>query len=219
MNNPIFITGAPRSGKTMIAGILDICGVFLGTTDSMLENIAIRDRLIKPYLMYHGGHSSGLKQIPETCKLTYRIDWVDKVEGILEEQGYDGSQKWMFKSAKVALTWPVWNRAFPNAKYIIVRRRTGDIIQSCLKTGYMKAYDNKEGWKTMVHQYENKFVEMISEGLNCKVIWPHRMVHGDYGQIYELLEWLGLPWKTEILNHIDPKFWKTRKKEKSWQDQ
>jgi len=25
-----------------------------------------------------------------------------------------------------------------------------------------------------------------------------------------------LPWKTEILSHIDPKFWKTRKKQKQW---
>lgn len=199
----------------MIAGILQICGVFTGHTDKMLENIEMKEDLLFPYLSGNGADPNGLNPLPDSNQLTIPHSWKERVENILLGQAYDCGP-WMFKSAKVALTWPVWQYAFPNAKYIIVRRRTGDIVQSCMKTGYLEAYSNEEGWKEMVRAYEEKFVQMISEGLNCKVIWPHRMVHGDYGQVYELLEWLGLPWKTEILSHIDPKFWKTRKKQKQW---
>jgi hypothetical protein len=70
--------------------------------------------------------------------------------------------------------------------------------------------NEREGWLWWVHQHERRFVEMIMEGLNCKVIWPHRMIYGDFQQIYETIEWLGLKWRTEVLSFIDPKLWKAR---------
>ena len=57
-------------------------------------------------------------------------------------------------------------------------------IGSCKKTGYMKAFKDiakqtavgvnteEEGWLWWVHEYEKRFVEMITEGLDCKVIYP-----------------------------------------------
>ena len=55
---------------------------------------------------------------------------------------------------------------------------------------------------------------MIEAGLNCKVVWPERMVSGDYQQIHETLEWLGLKWNKEVINWIDPLLWYNRKKER-----
>ncbi len=78
----------------------------------------------------------------------------------------------------------------------------------------MTAYNTEKGWIEWVRQYEQRFVEMITEGLNCKIIWPERMVYGDYQQLYELCEWLGLPWKSEALNFIDPLLWGSRVKER-----
>jgi hypothetical protein len=121
--------------------------------------------------------------------------------------------------------WPAWHYAFPNAKWVLVRRRTGDIIQSCEKTAYMRAFKNAanreavgtqtedEGWRWWVHENEKRFVEMMNEGVNVKVIWPERMVHGDYQQLYDTLDWLGLKWTSDILNFIDPLLWSSRKKE------
>ncbi len=213
-DRPILITGTPRSGKTMIAGVLEICGVFAGETDRMLENISVRDTVLRKYLLRQAADPNGLRPLPETKHLNIPGGWKEGIDNIMEKEGYKTEQRWMFKSSKIALTWPVWHYAYPEARYVIVRRRAGDIIQSCMKTDYMRAYEDEDGWKDMIHQYEGKLAEMLNEGLNCKVIWPHRMVNGDYSQIYELLDWLGLQWKTEILTHIDPKFWRTRKKHK-----
>jgi hypothetical protein len=130
----------------------------------------------------------------------------------------------MYKGAKMVLVWPLWHYAFPNAKWIIVRRRTGDIINSCLKTSFMRAFTNlknqkkvgveteRDGWLWWVRWHEQRFVEMIQEGLNVKVVWPERMVTGDYQQLYEAIEWAGLDWSSEIYNFIDPKLWKARRK-------
>jgi hypothetical protein len=124
----------------------------------------------------------------------------------------------------MCLFWPVWHYAFPDAKWVIVRRRNGDIVQSCLRTGFMRAFRDKRiqqavgaedeaaGWLWWCHQHEQRFVEMITEGLQCKIVWPERMVRGDYGQMMELMDWLGLPWNSKVLEFIDPKLWKARRK-------
>ena len=129
---------------------------------------------------------------------------------------------WMVKHSGLTRLWPVWNYAYPDAKWLIVRRRTGDVIQSCIKTGYMRIFKDPvirseflfenegQAWLWWVHEYEKRFVQMIEAGLNCRIIWPERMVTGDYQQIYETIEWLGLKWNNTIPSIIDPLLNKSR---------
>lgn len=221
---PILITGCGRSGASMIAGVVNICGAFggnMGGANRLYENEKVKECLINPYMRNASGDKYGQYPLPDVSKLYIPIDWSNHVLELLRSDGYK-TGLWMYKDSRSCLIWPVWAFAFPNAKWLIVRRRTGDIIQSCIKTSYMNAFmdsgvckaagveDETAGWKWWVHQHEKRFVEMITEGLNCRVIWPERMVLGDYQQLYETIEWLGLKWKTEALSFIDPKLWKSR---------
>lgn len=212
MKSPIIITGIPRSGTSMIAGIINMCGAFMGDVNNMYENKELKEKILVPFMRSIGADETGQVDHPDINKLQIPINFKKDIMELYAAQGLEENQTWAIKSNLVALIWPLWNYAFPDAKYIIVRRRTGDIASSCMKTGYMDRYDTKEGWITMCRSYQKYFAGMIEEGLNCKVIWPHRMAFGDYSQIWEMLEWLGLPWKTEILNWVDPKFVKIRKK-------
>ena len=233
MQSPILITGAARSGTSLVAGTINLCGAFGGVMSGpnknnakgMFENSEIREKLVKPYLRNIGVDAMGQFPLPNIPKLNVPLEWQSLVEAIFQRQGYkDGP--WFYKGAKMALTWPVWHYAFPNAKWIIVRRRTGDIVNSCMKTSFMRAFTRKEmqqkvgakteaeGWIWWVRQHEKRFIEMIEAGLNVKIVWPERMVTGDYEQMYETMEWLGLPWKSEVLSFIDPKLWKSRQKRK-----
>lgn len=229
MPAPILITGCARSGTSMVAGVIDICGAFGGMTSGpnrnnvkgMFENSKIREGLCKPYLASLGVDKLGQYPLPDIRNLPIPADWKMNVESVIRSDGYSGGP-WYYKGAKMCLMWPVWHYAFPNAKWIIVRRRTGDIVKSCMNTGFMRAFRNRqcqqavgarteaEGWIWWVHQHEQRFIEMMTEGLNVKVVWPHRMVEGDYRQLYETLDWLGLPWKSEVLSFIDPKLYKSR---------
>ena len=228
--SPILITGCARSGTSMVAGAINICGAFGGdmrgpnrnNKKGMYENTKIVNRIVKPYLRKHGYDSLGQFPLPDVESLSIPADWADKVFRVMLEEGYEAGP-WFYKGAKMCLKWPVWNYAFPDAKWIIVRRRTGDIVQSCLKTGFMRAFSRRifqkavgacseaEGWLWWVRQHEKRFVEMINAGLNCKIVWPERMVYGDYRQMMETIDWLGLEWKSEVLSFIDPKLWKARK--------
>ena len=222
---PILITGVPRSGASMIASVINMCGAFGGNMSKrgMFGNDKIREELVNPYFKELGADLLGQYPLPKADELSIPTAWRSRVEQIMYIEGFK-TGPWMYKDARLSLMWPVWNYAFPNAKWIIVRRRTGDIINSCLHTGFMKAFSSpenqkavgvntkEEGWLWWVHQYEERFVEMITEGVNCKVIWPDRMVHGDYQQMYQTLEWLGLSWKSEVLSLIDPLLWHSRQK-------
>ena len=231
MKNVILITGCARSGTSMVAGVVDMCGAFGGDMSGpnksnkkgMFENYYIRNQLVKPYLTDMKADAMGQYPLPDIAKLNIPMNWRDRVEQIMKEQGFkDGP--WFYKGAKMTLMWPVWHYAFPNAKWIIVRRRTGDIINSCLKTSFMRAFskvqfrkaigvkDEKEGWKWWVRQHEQRFVEMLETGLNAKIVWPERMVMHDYQQMMETIEWLGLDWNDQVLSFISPKLWNSRKK-------
>ena len=226
MKAPILITGCPRSGASMVAGMVQICGAFAGdVSNNMFEHTRISNTIVRPYFRDIKADPLGQHPLPAIDDLWIPRDFSNRVEKAIQEDGYEKGQ-WMYKSSNMSLVWPVWHYAFPNAKWIIVRRRTGDIIQSCVKTAFMDAYTNdnirkvvgaqneEEGWKWWVNQYEQRFIEMIQEGLNCKIIWPERMVDGDYQQIMETMEWLGLPWRSEVLTFIDPLLHKSRQKRK-----
>ena len=220
MPSPVLITGIPRSGSSMIAATINLCGAFGGIMSKrgMYSNDTIRESLLKPYLDMVCADPEGQYPLPKSEAVTVPAYWRDRVEQVMRDEGYKKGA-WMYKDARLCLTWQVWNISFPDAKWIIVRRRTGDIIQSCLKTGYMRAFkdvDNikavgaeneTKAWLWWVEQYEKKFIEMINEGVNYKIIWPERMVDGDYQQLYELCDWLGLKWETKALEFISKLLW------------
>jgi hypothetical protein len=224
-NSLILVTGVQRSGASIIAKIIDMCGAFTGRTSEMMENDFVKD--------FVGVYYDSMKidrkaqfPLPDTKEMMIPVNWKKQIyiRLNLEMIKIAENQSWMFKSSTNCQIWPIWNYAFPNAKWIIVRRRTGDIISSCMKTAYMDAFKDKinqklvganseqEGWLWWVHEHEKLFVEMIEAGLNCKIIWPERMVNGDYSQIFEMLEWLGLKWDDSIINTIDPMLWNSNQK-------
>lgn len=234
LDSPILITGCARSGTSLIAGIINMCGAFGGNMaganknnqKGMFENVHIREKIVKPYLRKLGVDTKVQYPLLDIDNIAIPAHWRMDVLKVMAAQGYQEESPWMYKGAKMASMWPIWHYAFPNAKWIIVRRKTSDIINSCLKTGFMTAFtleknqkavgvDNPaDGWLWWVHQHEARFVEMIQAGLNIKIVWPERMVHGDYAQIFETVEWVGLEWKSEVFNFIDPLLWHARKKEK-----
>lgn len=226
LNKPIFITGVERSGSSIVARIINSCGAWSGGVTEMMENRGIK-RIVDNYYYEHKYDVRGQFPLPNTKELTYPSKWQQNVEHSICSERWIGEDYWMYKSARVCQIWPIWNHFYPNAKYIIVRRKTGDIVQSCMKTAYMNAYRDsfvkkmlsistpQEGWLWWIHQHEKLFVEMIEAGLNCKVIWPERMAVGDFEQIKEMIEWLGLTWNDNIPEMVKPMFNNSLQRERS----
>ena len=212
--SPILITGIPRSGSTMIAATINLCGAFGGhmSKRGMYSNDRIREEIVKPYLIENGINKNGLH--PTSSHLS-SIEIRNWVETIMKDEGYQKGN-WMYKDSRLSLIWPIWNHQYPNAKWIIVRRRTGDIIQSCMKTKYLTAYDKEEGWLNMIHEYEIRLAALIETCPNNMIIWPERMLHKNYQQIYDMCDWLGLTWNSDALRFIDSLLWGNKQRKEKY---
>jgi hypothetical protein len=216
--DPILITGIPRSGTSLITAAIIACGAFGGrmAKKSMFSNDKIRERVVKPYLQELGADSEGQYKFPTISAIP--TNWKVEISKIIRSEGYKIGQ-WVYKDSRTALIWPIWEFHFPRSKWLIVRRRTGDIIESCIKTGYMTAFKDagiqkmvsasseQDGWRWMVHEYEKKFINLIEKGIDYKIIWPERMVNGDFTQLKETVDWLGLQWNEQALEYIKPLLW------------
>lgn len=222
MRDPILITGCARSGTSLTAGIIELSGAFGGLTTpprahnrkGQFENDTIRNTVIKAYLLRAGFDPMGQNPLPDINNLLEFPNIKECMEKIMKKQGYKENMPWYYKGAKLCLIWPIIHKAFPNAKWVIVRRNNKDIINSCLKTHFMRAYKDTKGWQKWIDEHKRRFYEMEVNNLNMKYIWPSNFVNGNLTEIQEVINWLGLKYNQNIIKEfIDPKLWDTSKKE------
>jgi len=149
----------------------------------------------------------GQRPLPVAESVPVIIDWHEAFMDVLMEQGYvDGPI--FYKGAKMCLMWPVWHTAFPHAKWILVRRDDEGIINSCLRTPFMTAYKDAEGWKEWIDHHKLCFGEMLDAGLDIFEISTPRLIDGDLSEAEEMIEWLGLTWdENKIGEFVSPELW------------
>lgn len=211
MQDPILITGAARSGTSLTAGIISRCGAFGGETSGpnrynpkgMFENTAIREKLVKPYLLSLGVDPKGQYPLPDVANLTQPLGWRKFIEDTMVEQGYK-TGPWYYKGAKMCLIYPIWVHAFPDAKWVIVRRSKADIVNSCMRTGFMRAYKDEAGWGRWVDHHLWCF-DMMKRDLGDRVVefWPSEIFVGDNLEPAEtLVKSLGLPFDRRAVSNF-----------------
>lgn len=151
----------------------------------------------------------GQNPLPDTKRIPaeLNIDLRSQVEAIITTQGYRAGP-WYFKDAKACLTWPTWHTAFPKARWIVVRRDARQIAASCIRTGFMRAYNNMDGWLKWVAHHESCFDEMKAAGLDLWEIWPESTLNGDLTVFEDLVTELQLNWRgDEVSEFVDPGLW------------
>ncbi len=218
IKNPILITGAARSGTSMTAGVINLCGAWGGelakatpyNKKGMYENRVIVNEMVKPLLIAVGADPMGQKPLPNIRDFEEidSVQWREKFIKIMKSQGYKDHDIMMYKGAKMCLMWNLWDRAFPNAKWIIVRRRSEDIISSCMKTGFMSKYKDRNGWLLWVREHVKRFKEMYENRLDVREVFPQEMIDGNYIEMESTIKWLGLEWKEQtVKDFISPDLW------------
>lgn len=221
-DTPVFITGIERSGASIITRILAMSGAEIGRVNNMYEN----GDLSKLFLNVRNSCKDLEKDADSCfygnvcnshfngCICHDRLDIRGKVDEIRKSQNM-GFKTWYFKHSCLSEVWKVVHANYPNAKWIIVRRRPFEIINSCLKTGHMKMFrdrDNEqECWLKRIHKYEDNWKDMIKSDIQYMEIWPDRLVHEDYSQVIKMLNWVGLQWNPAIIKIINPLFENVRK--------
>ena len=115
MKSPILITGCARSGTSLVAGCINICGAFGGkmfgpspyNRKGMFENQRIREEIDKGYLRSIGVDPKGQRPLPDIKNLTIPVNFRQQVTEVILSEGYK-SGPWFYKGARSCLFWPVW---------------------------------------------------------------------------------------------------------------
>lgn len=221
MTPPILITGCARSGTSLTAGVVDICGGFggnlCGPTNAnkkgQFENRAVVNFAVKPFLRAIGADPMGQYPLPDINHIIIQKGdaefWRKKILRIFEVHGLTEHRRWYYKGAKMCLMWPLWHRAFPEARWIWVVRDSEGIVNSCMKTSFMHAFDNKAGWNWWIDQHNLRLKEMINApGLDLITTHPSKMIEGDFSEMKAAIQCLELTWRDrQVRDFITPNLW------------
>ena len=218
----ILVTGIPRSGTSMVAGVLEICGADFGITDKMYANIRIQNKVIKPMLFKAGVDYNGQHPLPkEQTDIMKQADprFRNLVDDILWQEC---PGRPAIKNSRLLLTQMVWELAYPDAKWVIVRRQEDDIVNSCLKTAYMNVWDcpsirrqagvetPADGWEMWVNRHLELIQELKDRGVDYMEVHPDKIVDGEYRELIEVVDWLGLQWQEQqVKEFIIPQLWQS----------
>lgn len=208
------MVSAPRSGSSLTGYILHSSGVFGGIMDwrkpdkwnikGYFENYEITS-IIVDYLRKNDEYQLQKRYHPVDLDSDYpEFDKV--VLSILDGQGYNRSQMWFYKNTKIPFCWRLWNRYFPNAKWIIVKRDRSEIIHSFLKTPFMDAYQTEEEWNAFLDIYDYIFFDIQKNVYHSFVFNMSNVFRGDLSGIEQVYSFIGLE-KQDFISCIDHKLW------------
>lgn len=175
----IFVTGAARSGTTLITRMLEACGANLGETGFLAENNAFKRKVLKPYLASIGADPMGIDPLPDPNWAFRPVEFDIDVDVI--------------KDPKLALIW----KALPEAKWLIVWRDPVKIAESCVRTPFLGNRKSFDEWVEWAEAYQDR----------CANIAGARRVRtqdviDDVDSFSEIVEWLGFEFDAKKVKKI-----------------
>ena len=159
-SSPIFITGAPRSRTSMVAGSLAAGGLIFGDTigptsenpSGFVENRQIREAVLKPLLSRSGFDPLGVRSLPPLGWNPPAPGLNDAIAAALGEAMQSGL--WGYKDPKLLLLWRRFSRAYPDAHWLVVERPVEAVVDSCLRTSFMRKHArHPDYWRHFVRSY------------------------------------------------------------------
>ena len=217
-DTPVFVLGLPRSGTSMIAGCLDLCGAWTGSTvpgggkenpRGFFEHIYIREHIVKTILTRAGCDPLGVRKLPPLDLNIHVPGLADLIGKVIRSDGYEDDRPWLYKDAKLTLLWPTFANTFPHARWVIVRRDEDSIIDSCLRTFFMNQHSSERAyWAHFVKEYLLRLEQLKRSGVWCYEISSRDVIEGDFSSLRELVQNLGLTYREEALvEFVTPAYW------------
>ena len=217
---PVFVTGLPRSGTSMVAGCLSQCGCWTGKTiaggrenpKGFYEHVFLREAINKPILKNLGFDPAGIYSLPKLDSLPEMPPLKSAVLEALKAEGYEDKSTWLFKEPKLTLIWPIWQMAFPKSKWLIVNRNIEAVVNSCCKTSFMAQHSTeRQFWYDLMDKYSQRLAVLKESVETCYEISSEDLVNGDYRSLEKIVRKLGLDWSEEkIKQFVEPDYWHTK---------
>lgn len=205
MRDPILVTGPARSGTSMVAGILARCGAFTGPTvpanpenpRGFYEHTEIRERVLKRILKEASADPLGVKSFPPP---EFRPSF-DLRTAVRSRVSVPEDRRWLYKGAKVCLTWRAWAEAFPDAVWILCQRPRDEVVNSCRRSELMGQHSQSVAfWQRWYDHHQARLDEIRAEVDTAFTVRTDEVAEGDFGTIQTAVAAIdGLSWDAEAV--------------------
>lgn len=209
LKDPILITGAARSGTSLVAAIIHDAGASGGNIvmegnqynpTGYYENHDIISVVDKQILREAGFDPLGQKGLPPA-----NFDGKDIRESVFRiaaSQGITPGEDWFFKDAKLLLIFRSYVESFPDSKFVLVRRQKEAIVKSCMNAPFMHRREVDSDWLEWVNHHIELMDALKGSGAKVKEVWYEDLVKGNLGPMREIVEWLDLEYHVDFVSSI-----------------
>lgn len=207
-NRPILIAGPPRSGTTMLAGLLGKHGVWIGrgrTTrypgtnpEFVSENQDIK-RLMKWQASWLGyrNWTTPLPEQPNSWLITYEA--LNKI--------VPNNVRWLVKTSWTLIFSEFWKAHFPNALWIFPYRRYADILDSMNRHPSMRHHPHEVKCNYIDALLERQ--QELTQEVYYTFVDVKKISQLNWEEIHRLFEFISTPAdRTIVTEWIEPELMK-----------
>ncbi len=236
--DPIVVLGMHRSGTTLLAEILAELGVFMGhKLEAHFESLFFKKLNV---LILERAHANwdvplGLNYVmtePETKKnieivIREKINssrFVFEYTGIRRHNLFlkDDNYLWGWKEPRTTITFPLYDKIFPDARYIFLFRNGVDVAKSLVaremtRKGNLKndiysvRCTSYEGAFNLWEEYNSFFFKHYDESIPMLSISYERLLSDPHTEINNIFKFIGLTTGKENIENICRKINHSRK--------
>jgi hypothetical protein len=142
-NKVVCVLGMHRSGTSMVTRILNICGVYIGEKEDLIDSLianekghwessevlSINDEILRMF----GSFRYKPPKFYEKWENDPRLEHLYKRGKFFAEKMNAKSQIWGFKDPRTCLTLPFWKKIIPDMLYVIPVRDAFEVAASLKK--------------------------------------------------------------------------------------
>lgn len=203
--SPICIAGMHRSGTSMVARLLQACGMFLGPDEELMppssanpegywENVRFV-KINEGIIAQFGGWWMDPPSFPARWEFAPRIDYLFAQAGELVRQ-FGGQNSWGWKDPRNSLTIRFWRRLIPDLKVVICVRNPLEVAHSLFARGDSTGALQFKLWRT-------HYGQLLSAVPPANRIVTHYQSYFQNAgaELRRVSDWLGLEVSNEAVEH------------------
>jgi O-antigen biosynthesis protein len=200
----VCIAGMHRSGTSMVARMVNLCGLYLGDEDEFLPAAADNPKGFwenKNFLNINEkilSHFNGTWDAPPAFMENWHVS--NELDKYREEaaqliQSMSHHEHWGWKDPRTSLTLPFWQELIPDLKVIVCMRNPLEVAQSLESRNKFHHHKSMQLWLTY---YEVLFADTPTE--NCLITHYSAYFHTPQTELQRLLKFIGLELNSVIID-------------------
>ena len=194
----VCVLGMHRSGTSLLAGVLNLLGVYLGPPHALLpaapdnprgfwehrEFIDINDELLARV----GGNAMHPPTFPPGWPSSARVQDLEQRARAMLHEDFRATRLWGWKDPRTCLTLPFWERMLPRLRFLLCFRHPADVARSLQRREPFPRLRALQLWLTHV-----RFSLLHTEGKPRLLVTYERLVDAWEEEVNRVAEFLDQP--------------------------